>query len=231
MFRKMNLSVLAVVLGLAACGFSSAEYITVPNYSFESPDISSSPGVTYTFDNWTRYGEAIIFENGYSGSTYTNLEGGQVGSVTTEGAGGRAYQELSSNYTIGQSYTLTAGFAKTEITPTGYAENKAYVTLFWDDEGAQTVIGTQEVRWGDLSSTLLTDYSVTIPTVQSSDAYAGKPIGVMISAGPRIGTTNMSYFAVDNVRLEGISIPEPGTWVLATTALSGLVCYAWRKRR
>jgi hypothetical protein len=37
--------------------------------------------------------------------------------------------------------------------------------------------------------------------------------------------------SIDNFKIEGTSVPEPGTLMLFGSGLMGLLCYAWRKRR
>ena len=72
---------------------------------------------------------------------------------------------------------------------------------------------------------VLTDYSLTVPTVQSTDPWANLPLGIWLdmSAGSNTGI----FF--DNVRLT--SVPEPSTLALLASGLFGLVAYAWRKRK
>jgi hypothetical protein len=227
MLRKMNVSVFAVAIVLAACGFASA--IDVPNFSFESPVTA----LGYTIDDWSQAGSGQtsgITGNPYGGTTVTNADGSQLAFVASQigATAGSIYQLLTDTYTAGNSYTLTVGLAKMGAVPSGGLENHVNISLYWDNEGTKTTVGTAtRVRLGDQSTTLLTDYSVIIPTVQSSDAFATKAIGIMIAAEAVVG--NNCYWNVDNVRLT--ATPEPGTLALLTTGLIGLVCYAWRKRK
>ena len=54
------------------------------------------------------------------------------------------------------------------------------------------------------------DYSVALPAVQASDAWAGKPIGIMLQI--TTATAENGGFDIDNVRLE--QVPEPSSAVM-----------------
>ena len=79
-----------------------------------------------------------------------------------------------------------------------------------------------------MTGSVLTDFTVTVPTVQSTDAWAGLPLGIwldMYSAGGNTGVF------LDNVRLTSTAVPEPSTLALLAGGLFGLVAYAWKKRK
>jgi len=69
-------------------------------------------------------------------------------------------------------------------------------------------IATETVEPTGQSSTLLQDYSVWLPTVNSGDAWAGKTIGVAIRAS---GAPDIAggFWDLDNVRLvESLPVPD-----------------------
>jgi hypothetical protein len=70
----------------------------------------------------------------------------------------------------------------------------------------------------------LADYSVNVPIVQPTDAWAGKNIGISILAATGDGN---GYWDMDNARLVS-AVPEPG--VLSLSALGAGAFLLMRRR-
>ena len=137
------------------------------------------------------------------------------------------WQDSITTFEVGKSYTLTMAFCERG----DYAGNEGdgiQVALFGREAGGGAAVAAAiTLDHSQLSNgVVLTDYTVTVPTVQSTDAWAGLPLGIwldMYSGGANTGI----FF--DNVRLT--SVPEPGTLALLAAGLMGLVAYAWRKQK
>jgi hypothetical protein len=135
---------------------------------------------------------------------------------------------LNATYNVGQSYTLTLGVFGKSLD----ANNSLQLSLYYRDTGNNIVpIGTpttityNAATFPTTAPLNLVDYSVTIPAVQSGDAWAGKNIGVMIQVSA--SDFNGGYWDMDNVRLT--TVPEPG--VASLLALGACGFMARRTRR
>ena len=63
----------------------------------------------------------------------------------------------------------------------GNSSDQMQLLLYWNNGGTITPIGTpQTITFGNLSTSAMTDYSVSIPTVQGSNPYQGQAIGIEI---------------------------------------------------
>lgn len=233
MLSKVNCLAYVVVVLLASCGSAKADLLAVTNPSFESPDVSSDPWISNSVEGWTvGYSGGVIY-NGVYGAEITNAHGNQFGWIRSDAAWstnyGSLHQNLAATYTPGKSYTLTVGVAYEGNQYAPAPEDQMRIQLTWNNGSGDQVIQYQAIVLGDLSCTSLTDYSVTVPTVQASDPFAGQQIGISLAASYQVaGSYNLSW-NVDNVRLT--AVPEPSTVVLLYSALTGLLAYAWRKRR
>jgi hypothetical protein len=243
MSRRMR--VVACVVGVVAVILSvtavEATVISVGNSSFESPNVSASPYAagfpvltpgTLSYDAWgTESANDGVVLNGHYDRAFTNLTGAQCGWMDVGSWQSYvAYQDLTSaTYEVGKAYTLKVGIGRlpTEQNMDAQMDIALFARL---DATSNAVAGTTTVRYGDLSATQLTDYTVSVPTVQSTDAWAGKPISIWLHSQTFNGSINGSCWNFDNVRLSSIT-PEPSTLVLLVTGLLGLLAYAWRKRR
>ncbi len=220
-----SLSVAAPLTGWAQTS------ITVPNGSFESQSALNPNGVTLNVDSWTKLPQPSstqldqafgIFYNapGRPGDTIDNAEGSQVAyAFDIPGIG--VQQTLSSPdgiFEIGKSYSLTVGLtANSAVTST---ESFA-LALFYSNGSSPVTIGETDVAGGFSTKTHLFDSTVTIPTVQAGDAWAGKAIGIELLAKSGTGS---AYWDIDNVRLTSTSttVPEPSSWALVAVGLGGL---------
>lgn len=220
-----------------------AAALTVPNYSFESPDVSTTilgtnqigtPNTT-TIPDWSIDGpfpaRAGLTENSFlatSGVGFSNVDQQQFAYIDTRTVGDPAYLQLtdptSSLPTIqgGASYTVTVGVGR----------ELAYQyagTVEIDLLANGTVAASQLVNASALAQGTFQDFSATLASNLSSN-FAGQQLSVRF-----VGTytdTGMpggkNEVALDNVRLTTTAVtPEP-----ASLGLLGLGAIALlRKRR
>jgi hypothetical protein len=234
--------------GLAASLFvvhpAHGQEITVPNGSFESPvaGAPNSGAVTTLLDSWTKTAQPTYFQNGGffswdqtsgqfantavgSYNNILNMDGNQAAfllnfpgdGATSPGAG--FYQELGATYTVGEAYTAyMATISETDVGDT------VLLTLYYRDAlntivpiATDTVTSAGE---GDIQDFVTS--TVSIPVVQSTDAWAGKNIGLMVNIG--VGQADGGDWDVDKVAL----VPEPASAGLLVVGL-GMVLN--RRRR
>ncbi|MDD5704570.1 MAG: hypothetical protein PHR35_01495 [Kiritimatiellae bacterium] len=203
--------IVALAVAWMAGGVVRAESINVPNYSFESP-VCPEQGYTTVVENWSEVGvsDAGLLVNGFNSQTLTNASGNQMGYLSTVShtVTSGFHQVLSAAYTVGRSYALTVGVAKcSAATPVADPESRLTVALYWSDHGTMTALASQQVRWGDLATDALTDYSVSLPTVQLTNDCAGSSIGILIVTETNTG--NNAYWDIDNVRLAATTVFTP----------------------
>jgi hypothetical protein len=245
------LSRIQFVLGIVAlsalfivAGSVQADFITVANSSFESPDVSTakwqpmpqivdlSASVGAWAEDTTNSG--VLYNDGTyrGGNTHTNVDGNQI-AVVDSGVSRQIWQDMTTNYEAGKSYTLTVAMARSPGYD-GQDGDKCELRLFYRNQaGQQVTIGTPtQITRSALDPVELVDYSTTISGVQAGDAWAGKAIGISVYSTVLAGPTN-GCWSIDNVRLswDNAPTPEPSAIVILATGLIGLLAYAWRKRR
>ena len=243
----MNSSIVSLKTTFAVLVLNAAIYsphassISIPNGSFESP--STLPiGVSTAIDSWQKAAQPAYFNPATFGFTwdqtagifydtnpYANHDGTQCAyllsfpqvSLFQDSTSG-----LNATYGVGQSYTFTLGvFGKFST-----LNNSLQLSLYYRDAGNNPVtIGTPTSIAYDPSifpangPFNLVDYSVTIPTVQAGDAWAGKNIGIMIQVGN--AEFSAGHWDIDNARLT--TVPEPA---LASLLALGACAFVFRRR-
>ena len=183
--------------------------IPIENASFEAPfvDPNAFPALPLV-DQW------IETDNDTAGSTNTgvfaNTPGGKTDHIVNPDGnqlvflgselGNGLEQELNANYKAGCDYSLTVAVGISSRFPPSIIEpvDTLELVLFYRDESDVIVdISRQTVNAVGLSPQQLVDVSLYLPTVQSSDSWAGKAIGVALRAVGMPG----GFWDLDNVRL------------------------------
>jgi hypothetical protein len=229
---------LGVAAMLALAGGLRAGNLYVPNFSFESPDIgTNSPYAAPVLDSWEESVQPDWYvPSDFGGSPWADLVGtfynlpnftNSTGTNNTyiDNCNGvqaaflfalpqvAIFQDLDATFNVGKSYTLTVGL----IGGGGGMTNGSTfeLSLYYLDASnnmvtveATTVTNTP----GNFpTDTHLVDFQVQVPGVQSTDAWAGKNIGIQLLATPDFNNPNSwgGFWDIDNVRLvEGIYVPN-----------------------
>jgi hypothetical protein len=227
-------------VSLMAVGAVNADLITIPDYSFETPDLST--GTPYTTDPtgadlapWN--GAAVSIYNvpayvllGYGGNV-TNPDGFQVGYIANQVAQRPyLYQTLANTYQAGMGYELTVGACFHEEASMG-GELLSLQLGYWsgtpDGNAGPTIVAERQIAASELVSNTLIDFTAQVNVGALPGDAVGQPIVVYIAraTGGAVG----ARWSVDNVRLS--EVPEPGTIVSLVSGLMGLAFCAWRKRK
>ena len=134
---------------------------------------------------------------------------------------------FDATYEAGKSYQLTVGLVGRSM-PDG--TTLGLQLYYRDDLDAMVTIGFTPVVYSAAAFPLTThlyDYSVDVPEVQPTDAWAGKKIGIeLIEFTSGATQSGVGYWDIDNVRLT--SAPEPSS--LGLLALGGLALLRRRSR-
>jgi len=221
----------AILLALSA----QADTLSLPNASFEAPPTDFADP---RLDQWQKtpkpawYDESVngpwdqlsgVFKNTAPASAdhIDNVDGAQAcflfglpsagffqDYASTDYAGHT--HQFTATYTTGKSYRLTVGLAGGGANmPEGSTLQLSF--YYRDTSGAPVTIASTDVTYTAATFPNLThliDFKVNLPAVKSTDAFAGKNIGVMI-----VSTTGFDkiggYWDIDNVRLaETINVPN-----------------------
>ncbi|MGP8240125.1 MAG: hypothetical protein ACLQVW_32580 [Limisphaerales bacterium] len=206
------------------------EAISVPNYSFESPDIgTNSPYAAPVLDSWEQSPQPYWYvPANFGGSPWAYLVGTfyNLPNFTNATATNTTYidncdgiqaaflfsvpqvaifQDINATFNAGKAYTLTVGLI-------GGGGNMAdgstfQLSLYYRDASSNmvTVAATTVTNTAANfpTDTHLVDFQVQVPGVKVTDAWAGKSIGMQLLATPDSYDPEQwgGYWDVDNVRL------------------------------
>ena len=203
----IRLSVLIIVGAWAAAPVRSAS-ILIENASFELPavDPNGFPAVPLV-EGWTEIDldtlastNTGVFANTPQDSPdhVSNADGHQLAFLGS-GQGNGLEQDLAATYKVGCDYRLTVGVGVSmRFPPATQAPADSIELILYYRQGTESVdIAREVVEAGGLSTTLLQDFSVYLPTVGPDDTWAGKAVGVAIRAAGMPG----GFWDLDNVRL------------------------------
>jgi hypothetical protein len=182
--------------------------IPIENASFEAPVVDPNGfGAVPLVDQWAEIDlDALgstntgVFANTVADSPdhVFNAKGGQLAFLGSQ-TGNAIEQDLVDTYRIGYDYRLTAAVGVSGLFPPSMAEPAdALELVLYYREGPNTVdIAYEAVTATGLSSTELQDFSLCLPTVEPSDAWAQMAIGVALRSAGQPG----GFWDIDNVRL------------------------------
>jgi hypothetical protein len=224
----MNVTlVCTMVLGIVQA--ATAGYIPVSNYSFEGPAVTASPWYAAPATDWGAYYGGVFVNNGTYAEALPNADGNQLAFLDTI-PGYELVQVLTPTYEVGNSYKMTVGVASRSYAYIGDPNDTMELRLWYtDDSGSGVLLANTTVTYGELSKSALTDYSVSLGAVNSSDAWAGKGISIALRS-MTCPEGEAATWVLDNVRVESITTPEPASLLLTAMGIVCLSAYVWRKR-
>jgi hypothetical protein len=209
--------IVLVLLGLWAAVPVRAASIPIENASFEAPVVDPNGfGAVPLVDGWTEIDTDTLFSTntGVFANTdansfdhIVNADGSQLAFLGSQ-EGNALEQDLANMYKVGCDYRLIVAvgvsgrFPPTTVEPVDTLE----MVLYYRDANDVVDIAHQTVEATSLSSIKLQDFSLYLPVVKTSDAWAGKAIGIGLRAGGQPG----GFWDLDNVRLiesAPVSIP------------------------
>ena len=194
-----------VVLMLLSCVY--ADSIPVANHSFEIIEIvpadnpyGAIPLITYwtEVDIDTQGSQSTgIFRNTSvdNDDHIVNADGSQLAFLGSM-QGNSISQFTTSKYRVGKSYQLTISVCVSASAPPVGDNPLSVEFLYWDVFNPVTIVSVQVPADG-LTSTLLEDFTLTLPAVQFEYAWAGKSIGIAI----RASGTEGGFWDLDNIRV------------------------------
>jgi hypothetical protein len=132
--------------------------------------------------------------------------------------GGAPTRAFDVTYEVGLEYSLTVGV----LGGSGMTEGAGLrLSFYYRDAGNNPVtVAATDIAYSTAAfptMTQLTDYTVTVPSVQATDPWAGQKMGLEIAATSQGGT----YWDVDNARVS--AVPEPGSLSLLALGLAALL--------
>jgi hypothetical protein len=237
---KLTLAVVAMaVLGSNA----PAQFITVPNGSFENP--STSPPVAGNGDyfqvnnnnstfvpDWTFNDPSSV--SGTLSNRFANIgnpgtsDGSRVGFFNVgSGATGTATTNSPVTTISGSStYVLTVSIGNTPGTGNFNDPGTAVLNIFAQPAtGPMILIGTNSINADTITDGTIQDLSATV-FAPTAALYAGDGLYLQIEGVNTETNGESTQLLFDNVRLE--AVPEPGTWALMLGGL-GLLYFVRRR--
>jgi hypothetical protein len=139
-----------------------------------------------------------------------------------------APHDFNATFEVGKSYQLTVGLLGGRG---GMMDGTTLMLgLYYGNSLSPVTVASASAIYSATafpSSTHLVDYTVTVPTVQAGDAWAGQNIGIELI---NLSGTGAGYWDLDNVRLVA-AVPEPGSLSLLALGFGGLQLARARSRR
>ena len=215
---KRFLVVVAVAMSIAS---ACADSIPVANHSFEIPAIDpiENPFMAIPvapfwieLDLDTDYSANTgIFRNTPPDSPYgdhiVNAHGNQLAFLSSQ-SGNAFLQDLPATYQAGKRYRLDVDVCPSmRYPPAAVDPNNALILEFYtyNNEPNLVSLRTAPVLATELTVNFLKTFSVSLPTVQANDPWAGKSIGIALRANGLPG----GYWDMDNVRVTAFPrVPE-----------------------
>ena len=227
---------LAIVIALACLPRqASAAPITVPNFSFENPDVSdsfTSAGVPdWLFASSSGFGAAEVLDPPaatYTGTGGNNTplpgsgQGGQLADINTFSAGFAGTYTLTTatdlaTVTDNTLYTLTVALGDRK---TGTPFPVTAIDLLVNG----TLVASTSASAATIPDDTFTDFSTSFST-GTADPLTGGGLKIRLRAESQTFQVFVSDF--DNVRLDQTAapapVPEPGTLVLLGCGLISLI--------
>jgi uncharacterized protein YlxP (DUF503 family) len=191
--------------------------IPIENASFEVPQIDPNAFAAWPVaDGWIESdvdtlssSNTGVFANTpiESWDHVDNADGFQLAFLGSE-SGNAFEQDLPATYTEGCDYRLTVAVGVSSRYPPSIEvplDTLELALYYYDETNSIVDIAAQAIEGIYLSSGRLQDFSVYVPSIQSTDTWAGKTIGIAIRAAGMPG----GFWILDSVRLaETLPVPD-----------------------
>jgi len=207
--------------------------ITVPNHSFEYPDLPDYV-ITTQCDSWSRSDPNSSGVYNCASGTYPGTDGPDPAGTLPSPADGLQFG-FSNCFNPGDSVTFTSPNLATVV-----PENDYILTVAVGNRGGivpgqyriSLLVDGVEATFNTLAGSTIpidtfTDLQAVLPALPVSSPFVGGNLQVQLTHSHSGSGTKSGDF--DNVRL-GV-VPEPSTFILLTTAALGLLAYAWQRKR
>jgi len=170
------------------------------NLSFENPVTETSSS---SLTGWAKVGSGFTatVRNGSYGATIVGINGTQFADIDGNVVGTGIYQDLTLPYTVGCSYLLTVDVATRQdckvtdgsMLRLSLRDTSGHVAAYTDVSGSQV---------NSVGPAIVT-VTVTLPTVQNTDAWAEQAIRIWFEN--KVASGQRADWVVDNVRLTAIT--------------------------
>jgi len=216
---------ISFLLVLFSASLLQAQFIPVPNGSFESPPTDfASPSIaawqktpqpaywdTTTDGAWTNLmGEFLNTSNGQP-DHIINIDGSQAAFFFSNPEVG-VFQQLSNTFAVGKSYTLTVGLTTSSEEPLTQGATLQLSLYYLSGVTNMNTVAMTTVTYDTnvfTNTAYLLDFQVNAPAVQATDPWAGQPIGIQLLTTVSFALAGGVWDA-DNVRLtDGPAILSP----------------------
>jgi hypothetical protein len=235
MKRKMMFPIVLLSLGLFFAAANSARANLIANGGFESPTTAGSNGVDFSAPtNWSVHGQNEAWWVCNLNGTWNN---GRLG-VDPASPAGEVQAFYAQGYTSIYQVTSTPAQPNTVYTLTlDVGAVKAGYDYGYTEPMLQVGVGST------YNTNVMTLVSSSTPAPVNNSVGDWKAWSYTFQTGATVPSGNVrvdihmewpgyySLAAIDNIQLTATATPEPSTALLFGSALLGLVCYAWQKRR
>lgn len=202
----------------------AADPIPIPNFSFEDPPVTRDGinpfGATPRIEDWDERDVGLGDELHQDTGNFINTDPGQPDHITnlhslraafiSSLTGNAIRQALPQTFQPGHDYCITIGVGKSYTFPVADSE-QLEVALFYFVGNVEHVVASTFVSGMEVHATMLVDVSVTSAVVNEADAWAGRPIGILVR--PFLDDPDddegEGFWNVDYARLDEILPPDP----------------------
>ena len=224
--KKRTSMTLAATVAASLALSASSNAVVIMNPSFEVDDVANGGFTNGLATGWDTAGNVTGTQDFVSGTAPTATDGEQHGVVSFQ-----VFNALPTSLSQLTPHTINAGDTITLTVDVGqvgaFSGSEATISLYGSTLGLGTALsntnGTAlQAGIAPASGAYLLNQTVTYTALASGDPFAGQQIGILFLNS--VGTQTL----FDNVRLDIVAVPEPGS--LALLSLGGLALLRRRRK-
>jgi hypothetical protein len=235
-----------VVAGIVVVGL-----LTVAPVSATIVDFSTNPNLA---TEWTQYGFYVNGTPNYTAAWNGTNQNLDLASTNSEGLAGLfktgdtrsdadGVTVTYSNYVSTPASWTCAGLIVSANTTPAIFDGSPWYSVYFQQDGASGYRFSVNRNLTEINRTALGGVPGTmkLDILRDGSDYVFKANGVELCRDTAYSATSLPHYfmywgsaANDTLSVSADNygvVPEPGTLALAGTALLGLLCYAWRKRK